>query len=125
VQRRVLVVDDNADAAQMLAAVMQHLGHSVQVASSGEEALRIADGYRPEFVLLDLGMPGMSGLETARRMRERGMHPAPCIVAVTGWGKPEDERLTREAGFDQHLVKPVNERQIAEIIENRPAARLH
>jgi PAS domain S-box-containing protein len=126
VKRRVLVVDDNVDAAQMLAAVLQHLGHSVQVAASGEEALRIADGYRPEIILMDLGMPGMSGLETVRRLRERDIGPSPYIVAVTGWGKPEDEAISREAGFDLHLVKPVNERQIAELLERGASStRLH
>jgi PAS domain S-box-containing protein len=125
IRRRVLVVDDNADAAQMLATVLRHLGHDVQVASGGEEALRVAAGYRPEVVLMDLGMPGMSGVETARRLRQSGVNPAPYIIAVTGWGKPEDVALTRQAGFDQHMMKPVDERRLAELIGGHAPARLH
>jgi CheY-like chemotaxis protein len=125
VRRRVLVVDDNADAAQTLATLLRQLGHDVQIAGGGEEALRIATGYRPEVILMDLGMPGMNGLETARRLRQSGTTPAPYIIAVTGWGKPEDMALTREAGFDQHLMKPVDERRLVDLIGGHAAARLH
>jgi CheY-like chemotaxis protein len=125
IRRRVLVVDDNADAAQTLATVMRQIGHDVQVAGGGEEALRIAAGYRPEVILMDLGMPGMNGLETVRRLRQSDVKPAPYIIAVTGWGKPEDVALTRDAGFDQHLMKPVDERRLAELIGGSVPARLH
>ena len=109
---RVLVVDDNVDAASMMAALVRQLGHDVVVVHDGPSALRAAEAYRPEIILLDLGMPGMNGFEVARSLRERGVSPTPRIVAVTGWGKPEDERRTREAGFDMHLIKPVEESQI-------------
>jgi len=125
IRRRVLVVDDNADAAQTLATVMRQLGHDVQVAGGGEEALRIAAGYRPEVILMDLGMPGMNGLETVRRLRQSDAKPAPYIIAVTGWGKPEDMAATREAGFDQHLMKPVDEQRLAELIGGGATPRLH
>jgi PAS domain S-box-containing protein len=125
IRRRVLVVDDNADAAQTLATVLRQLGHDVQVAGGGEEALRIAAGYHPDVILMDLGMPGMNGLETVRRLRQSGGTPAPYIIAVTGWGKAEDLAATREAGFDQHLMKPVDERRLAELIGSRVSARLH
>jgi len=112
VPHRVLVVDDNVDAASMMAALVRQLGHDVVVVHDGPSALQAAEAYRPEIILLDLGMPGMNGFEVARSLRERGISPTPRIVAVTGWGKPEDERRTREAGFDMHLIKPVEESQI-------------
>ena len=105
--RRVLVVDDNVDAATMLAALIRQLGHEVQIVHDGSAALEAAEGYRPEVILLDIGMPGMNGFEVARRLRELGRIPAVRIVAVTGWGKPEDRKRSREAGFDMHLMKPV------------------
>jgi CheY-like chemotaxis protein len=83
---------------------------------SGAEALHAFEGFRPEIVLLDLGMPGMNGLEVARRLRQRNRTPRPLIVAVTGWGKPEDETLSREAGFDLHMVKPVEELDVLKIL---------
>lgn len=104
---------------------MRQLGHDVQVAGGGEEALRIAAGYRPEVILMDLGMPGMNGLETVRRLRQSDAKPAPYIIAVTGWGKPEDMAATREAGFDQHLMKPVDEQRLAELIGGGATPRLH
>ena len=115
--RRVLVVDDNVDAGSMLAALVRQLGHDVLVVHDGEEALRVAESYHPNVILLDIGMPGMNGFDVARALRERGITPAPRIVAVTGWGKPEDERRTREAGFDMHLIKPVEESQIRAALE--------
>ena len=115
--RRVLVVDDNVDAGAMLAALIRQLGHDVMEVHAGEEALRVAESYHPDVILLDIGMPGMNGFEVARALRERGILPQPRIVAVTGWGKPEDERRTREAGFDMHLIKPVEESQIRAALE--------
>jgi len=119
VAHRVLVVDDNVDAASMLAALVRQLGHDVVVVHDGPSALQAAEAYRPEVILLDLGMPGMNGFEVARSLRERGITPVPRIVAITGWGKPEDERRTREAGFDMHLIKPVEESQIRQALRLR------
>ena len=119
VAHRVLVVDDNVDAASMLAALVRQLGHDVVVVHDGPSALQAAQAYRPEIILLDLGMPDMNGFEVARALRERGIAPTPRIVAVTGWGKPEDERRTREAGFDMHLIKPVEESQIRQVLRLR------
>jgi CheY-like chemotaxis protein len=118
VQKRVLVVDDNVDAAVMLSALVSQLGHESRAAYDGAEALAIAEGYRPEVVLLDLGMPGMDGLEVARRLRARTDTPQPRIIAVTGWGKGDDRARTREAGFDFHLVKPADETQLRLLLEN-------
>jgi PAS domain S-box-containing protein len=105
--RRVLVVDDNVDAASMLAALVRQLGHEVEIVHDGSAALQAAEGYRPEVILLDIGMPGMNGFEVARRLRELARIPAVRIVAVTGWGKAEDRERSLEAGFDMHLIKPV------------------
>lgn len=103
--KRLLVVDDNRDAADSLALLLNMLGAEVQVAYSGVDALFALESYRPAIVLLDLGMPAMDGYEVARRLR-KAHGPDLMLVALTGWGQEEDRRRSREAGFDQHLVKP-------------------
>jgi CheY-like chemotaxis protein len=102
----VLVVDDNRDAADSLGMILKLLGADVRVARDGSEALETLQGYDPEVVLLDIGMPGMDGYEVARRIRAQRPGPRPTIVALTGWGQEQDRRDAREAGFDHHLVKP-------------------
>ncbi|HLQ67179.1 MAG TPA: response regulator [Candidatus Limnocylindrales bacterium] len=102
---RVLVVDDNADAAESLATLLQRAGHQVSVAHDGPTALSIAVQERPRVVLLDIGMPGMDGYEVCREMRRAGLEDA-LIVALTGFGQEEDRQRSREAGFDGHQVKP-------------------
>jgi PAS domain S-box-containing protein len=106
--RRVLVVDDNQDSASSLGTLLQLNGQDVRVAFDGPTALSIAQEFQPQLVLLDIGMPGMDGFEVARRLRAAppGDH-RPTIVALTGWGRDEDRRRTRESGFDEHLTKPV------------------
>ena len=113
---RVLVVDDNVDAAVILTALLKKHGHEAMAVHSGVEALQAFEGFRPEIVLLDLGMPGMNGLEVARRLRQRNFSPRPLIVAITGWGKADDETLSRGAGFDLHMVKPVEELDVLKIL---------
>jgi signal transduction histidine kinase/ActR/RegA family two-component response regulator len=103
---RVVVVDDNRDAAEMLAGVLEKLGCSVQIAYDGASALAVLAACDPQLVLLDIGLPGMDGYEVARRLR--ASHPASRIVAVTGYGQPSDRARSEEAGFDDHLVKPVS-----------------
>jgi PAS domain S-box-containing protein len=103
--RRVLVVDDNRDAAESLSLVLKFLGADVRVARDGPEALQAYEAYKPSVVFLDIGMPGMDGYEVARRIRQ-GNGGRPAIVALTGWGQEQDRRRAREAGFDHHLVKP-------------------
>jgi PAS domain S-box-containing protein len=105
--RRVLVVDDNEDAADTLAALLSLTGHEARAAYDGPAALAAAGEFRPEVVLTDLGMPGMDGYELARRFRAEPAFRGVVLVAVTGWGQDEDRRRTAEAGFDHHLVKPV------------------
>ena len=121
--RRVLVVDDNQDAAIMLSALVKALGHEVLTVHDGVEALRVSEGYRPELIMLDIGMPGMSGYEVARRLRERKRGPRPIIVAVTGWGTNDDQMRSKEAGIDVHLVKPVEEAQLRRVMDQASGAQ--
>jgi CheY-like chemotaxis protein/two-component sensor histidine kinase len=111
--RRVLCVDDDADIAESLAHLLRDMGHDVQVAHSGPEALAAASGYRPDVVLLDLGLPGMDGYELARRLRRQPGLGGARLVAVSGYGQEEDRRRSREAGMDDHLLKPVKAADLA------------
>jgi two-component system, chemotaxis family, CheB/CheR fusion protein len=104
---RILVVDDNEDSAESLALWLQLMGHDTLTAHDGPEALDAAPGYRPDLIFLDIGMPGLSGYDVARRLRERPETRDTLIVATTGWGQEEDRRRSKEAGFDHHLVKPL------------------
>jgi signal transduction histidine kinase len=108
-RRRILVVDDNTDAAESLALLLQLAGHEVRVAHDGVETLAVAREFEPEVVLLDLGMPKMDGYETARRLRKEPYGQHATLVALTGWGQQRDRERTGEAGFDLHLVKPIAE----------------
>ena len=103
---RILIVDDNADAAETVAMLLGFAGHATRVAHSGEAALGCAEEFQPEVVLLDLGLPGLSGHEVARQLRRAARGPL-RLVALTGWGSEEDRRQAQAAGFDHHLVKPV------------------
>ena len=116
---RVLVVDDNHDAADTLGMLLQALGAEVQVVHDGRSALDSMRTFRPAVVLLDLGMPGMSGLEVARRVREDPEFVGIRLVALTGWGQREDRRRTTEAGFDYHLVKPADVSALHAILSPR------
>jgi CheY-like chemotaxis protein len=124
---RVLVVDDNVDAAHAMAYVLKLGGHEVTIAHDGPGALAAATSKAPELVLLDIGLPGMDGYAVAGRMRAAGLHDV-AIVAVTGYGREDDLRRSTEAGFDHHLVKPVDaamvRRIIAEVVDRRRVRRL-
>ena len=106
--RRILVVDDNVDAAKSLARLLKRWGHKVETTFDGPSALQVARSYRPEVVLLDIGMPGMDGFEVARRLRGEPEFEATRLAALTGYGQDEDHRRSREAGFDRHFTKPVD-----------------
>ena len=107
VSRRVLVVDDNADAARTFAEIASLWKHDVRVTYTGAAALELAKSYHPDVVLLDIGLPGMSGYQVARLLRRQPEFAKTLLVAVTGYGQEEDRRRSREAGFNHHLVKPV------------------
>jgi DNA-binding response OmpR family regulator len=104
----VLVVDDNRDAAASLAMMLSLRGHDTRTAHDGLEALELAEAFRPEVILLDIGLPKLNGYDTCRRIREQPWGKGMCIVAVTGWGQEDDRRRSQEAGFDEHMVKPVD-----------------
>jgi signal transduction histidine kinase len=106
--QRILVVDDNRDAAESLRMLLRLLGAETEVAFSGHEALAAVEKFRPAVVLLDLGMPDMDGYEVARRIRERAEFDHVTLIALTGWGQDEDRRRAQTAGFDHHLVKPAD-----------------
>lgn len=105
---RILVVDDNVDSATSLAALLKILGADVRVADDGSSALTTIDKYRPNVVLLDLGMPGIDGFEVARKIRQQPDFERVKLIALTGRGQEDDRRRTREAGFDYHLIKPAD-----------------
>jgi PAS domain S-box-containing protein len=108
-RRRILVVDDDVDAADSLAWLLSEAyGQAVAVAHDGASALETVDGFRPDVVVLDVGMPGMDGREVARRLRARPEFDRTMLVALSGWGQESDRRLSKDAGFDAHLVKPAN-----------------
>jgi CheY-like chemotaxis protein len=105
---RILVVDDNRDAADSLAMMLRLKGHDIQTAHDGLEAVQAAATFRPEVVLLDIGLPRMNGYEAARHIREQPWGGNMALIALTGWGQEEDKRRSLEAGFDHHLTKPVD-----------------
>jgi signal transduction histidine kinase/ActR/RegA family two-component response regulator len=107
-RRKILVVDDNRDSAMSLSLLLELDGHDVRRAYDGLEALQIAEDFRPQITLLDIGMPKLDGYGTARELRRREWAKDALLVALTGWGQQEDKRLAREAGFDHHMVKPVD-----------------
>ena len=116
--RRVLVVDDSRDAAETLALLVELSGHEARVAYDGPSALEIARGFQPQVVLLDIGLPGMSGYDVARAVRADPRLRSALLVAVTGWGADEDRRRSREAGFDLHLTKPTDAAELAAAIDS-------
>ena len=115
-KRRILVVDDNCDAARSLSTMLELMGNDVCTATEGSDAIVTAETFRPHLVLLDLGMPKLSGYEAAQRIRKEPWGENMTLVALTGWGQDEDRRKTREAGFDLHLVKPVDRDALADVL---------
>jgi PAS domain S-box-containing protein len=122
-RRRVLVVDDNEDSVGSLAELVTLMGHESVAARDGEEALRLAESFRPDTVLLDLGMPRMSGYDVCRALRAKSWGGSMVIVALTGWGQSEDRARTRAAGFDAHIVKPLDPVSLAEFLA-KPESRM-
>jgi PAS domain S-box-containing protein len=116
VPRRILVVDDNRDSADSLCALLRLDGHEVTAAYDGLEAVSAAAEFAPDLVLLDIGLPKLNGFEAARRIRQQRGESCPVLVALTGWGQDSDRKTSREAGFDAHLVKPVDESALTNLI---------
>jgi len=125
---RFLVVDDSRDAAESLALLLESLGANVHTATDGPAALEELDTYRPSVMLLDIGMPGMDGLEVARRVRQRSDSRDLTVIALSGWGQDEDRRRSREAGVDYHMVKPVDLDELGRLLTSLAppkTSRLH
>jgi len=119
-RRRVLIVDDNTDAAHSLALLMESGGHEARLCYDGPSALSEAQNFLPEVVLLDIGLPGLDGLEVARRLRAMNLSPRPLLVALTGYGQNDDVRRSQEAGFDHHLVKPADPQTLIALLASTP-----
>jgi CheY-like chemotaxis protein len=114
--RRLLIVDDNVDAADSLATLLGLSGHQVRTAYGGPAALEAVESYQPEVVLLDIGLPGLDGYEVARQLRRMPNGSAVTLVALTGYGQEDDRRKTHNAGFDHHLVKPVDPDELVRLL---------
>jgi len=123
VRRRILVVDDNKDAAEWLATVLNLGGHETHIAHDGFEAIRAAERIRPDALLLDIGLPRLDGYEVCRRIREQPWGQDLVVVALTGWGQDEDRVRSKEAGFDAHLVKPVDDEVLMNLLASLPGKR--
>jgi signal transduction histidine kinase len=121
VSRRILLADDNADALESLATVLRLRGHEVYSAPNGAIALETAERHMPEVALLDIGMPLLDGYEVARRIRAQEWGKAVTLVALTGWGQESDRRRSQEAGFDTHLVKPLDLEKLTALLAHLPA----
>jgi CheY-like chemotaxis protein len=115
-RRRILVVDDNRDAVDSLALMFQLRGHDIEIAHDGLEAVQAAATFRPDVVLLDIGLPRMNGYEAARHIREQPWGKSMVLIALTGWGQEEDKRRALEAGFNHHLTKPVEAAALEDLL---------
>ncbi len=120
---RILVADDNEDAAETLAMLLETMGHRVQPVHDGEAAVAAAACFDPELVLLDIGMPKLNGYETCRRIRTQEHGAGRTLVAVTGWGQPQDLERSKAAGFNRHLVKPIDIEALTQLIASRTSAK--
>jgi CheY-like chemotaxis protein len=122
VRRRVLIVDDNRDAAEWLATLLSLSGHETHIALDGDHAVKAAERLLPDAILLDIGLPRIDGYEVCRRIREQPWGRGLMIVALTGWGQEEDRQKSREAGFNTHLVKPVDDEVILNLLASLPSS---
>jgi CheY-like chemotaxis protein len=119
-RRRILIVDDNRDSADSLAKLLEIMGHEIGTAYDGEEAIQAAASFAPDVVLLDIGMPKLNGYDAGRRIRELPCCRNTFLIAVTGWGQEQDRRRTVEAGFNHHIVKPVNPEELMQVLASLP-----
>jgi CheY-like chemotaxis protein/two-component sensor histidine kinase len=119
---RILIVDDNRDAADSLGMMLRMMGNEIHTAYDGAAAVRVAGEFRPQVVLLDIGLPKLNGYEACRRIRQEPWGKSIIVIAVTGWGQDEDKRKADEAGFDRHMVKPVDPRSLITLLSTLSAA---
>jgi CheY-like chemotaxis protein len=113
---RMLVADDNRDAAESMGEMLRLLGNEVRTVHDGVQALEEAAAFRPDVILLDIGMPRMNGYETARRIRQERWGRQTILVALTGWGQEEDKRKALDAGFDKHFTKPIKLADLEQLV---------
>jgi CheY-like chemotaxis protein len=116
--RRLLIADDNADAADSLAMLLRFQGHEVTVVNNGRQALAAVGTLQPEFALLDIGMPDVNGYELARQLRQLPQAAKLTLIAVTGWGREGDKARAVEAGFDYHFTKPIDPDQLFDLLRH-------
>jgi CheY-like chemotaxis protein len=116
IARRVLVVDDSVDAAESLAMLLAFEGHETHKAHDGADAVRTAERVRPDIVLMDIGLPILNGYEACRRIRSQAWGVPITMVAITGWGQEDDREQSAAAGFDLHLVKPVDLGELLQVV---------
>jgi DNA-binding response OmpR family regulator len=109
-------VDDNRDGADSLAMLLRFMGNETRTAYDGQEGVEVAAEFRPAVILLDIGLPKLNGNDACRHIRAQAWGKHTIIIAVTGWGQEEDRRLTHEAGFDHHMVKPVNPKELMQLL---------
>ncbi|MEO5985618.1 MAG: response regulator [Candidatus Limnocylindria bacterium] len=121
--QRILIVDDNRDAADALAGLLELDGNDVHVAHDGDVALAMAEELRPQVILLDIGLPSLNGYEVAERIRATEWGASILLLALTGWGHPDDRAKTERAGFDEHLIKPVEIDTLTELLAGHAAER--
>jgi len=117
--RHRILIDDSRDGAAGLAMLLTVLGHDTWTAHDGLVGVKLAEAFRPDLIVLDIGLPKLNGYDTCRRIREQPWGQEITIVAATGWSQEEDRRRSREAGFDHHFVKPVNAAEIVQVLEPR------
>ena len=122
--RLVLVVDDNRDSAESLALLLQVTGYVVEIAYDGIEAVQAAAKFLPDVVLLDIGMPNLNGYDAARQIRQQTWGRDMVLIALTGWGQEQDRERTRAAGFDAHLLKPVDHAVLLKLLASIPGRTL-
>ena len=121
--QRVMVADDNRDSADSLAMLLELAGHEVRVARGGRVALSLAQTFRPDVAIIDIGMPDLNGYEVARQLRREPWAARISLVALTGWGRDDDRRQASDAGFDRHITKPVDPETIDRILTARTLSR--
>ena len=115
---RILVVDDNPDSALSMAMMLSMMGHETRTAHDGEAAVATAEAFRPQVVLLDIGLPKLNGYEVAQRIRREEWGASMFLVAITGWGQDEDRRRSEDVGMNLHLVKPVEPSALDRVLAN-------
>jgi CheY-like chemotaxis protein len=113
---RILLVDDNRDAADSLVMLLRLMGNDTRTAYDGQEGVAVAGEFRPDVILLDIGLPKLNGYEACRRIRGQSWGRKAVLIAVTGWGQEEDRRRSHEAGFDHHMVKPVDPQELMKLL---------